>query len=97
MLRRQTPHRAHNLAASTGRTFKFPPVSELFGALQVSELGYPNSGIRIRQQRSILFDGGAYPFTPPAAMPWTRYLCRARNPATTGMLTTIAAAISWFQ
>ena len=39
----------------------------------------------------------AYPFTPVAAMPWTKYLWSARKAATTGTLTTMEAAISWFQ
>ena len=36
-------------------------------------------------------------FTPPAVSPRTIQRCAARKAITTGALTTIAAAISWFQ
>ena len=36
-------------------------------------------------------------FTAPAVIPCTMYFCSARKPITTGILTTIDAAISWFQ
>ena len=41
--------------------------------------------------------GGRHYFTPPAVSPRTISFWAARNAITTGALTTIAAAISWFQ
>src|SRR4051794_17702180 len=64
------------------------PQMKFGGRLDRSSTGRFSSGCS-REDRVYL--------TAPAVRPATKYRCSARKPATTGMLTTRDAAITWFQ
>ena len=84
---------------SRRKILQFPAIKHvrLFLSIDTTHLTSTYTGQVKTNYRATRLSTRTNYFTAPAVIPCTMYFCSARKPITTGILTTIDAAISWFQ